>query len=257
MVRSQASLTTIDATGTFSPIRGPTTFLRMEPEARAKPNRTRLRVLLALIVVLTVANTVGDIVGAGLVKTHPLWLIALNSRKRWILLVVPHTDLVPFFLVAVARQLLSDPLYYLIGRWYGDAGARWLEKKMGEGGSFIKLLESGFAKAAWPMVVIFPNPIICMLAGASRMPPALFAVLNLGGTIAAIAIFRSFGDVFGGPIEAVTGFLDEYRWPIIAISFVLFGLNAALSRKKGTSEIESVSSLERELEEEASRPTDD
>ena len=229
----------------------------MAPEVRTKPDRRRLRILLALIVVLTVTNTIGDILAAGLVETHPLWLIALNSRKRWILAVVPHTDLVPFFLVAVARQLLSDPLYYAIGRWYGDAGARWLERKMGEGGSFIKWLESGFAKAAWPMVVIFPNPIICMLAGASGMPPLLFAVLNLGGTIAAIAIFRSFGDVFGGPIEAVTGFLNDYRLPIIALSFVLFGLNALLSRKKGTSEIESVSSLERELDEEASRATDD
>ena len=228
----------------------------MEPAARAQPNRTRLRILLALIVVLTVTNLVGDILAAGLVETHPLWLIALNSRKRWILAVVPHTDLVPFFVVAVVRQLLSDPLYYAIGRWYGDAGARWLERRLGEGGSFIKLLESGFAKAAWPMVVIFPNPIICMLAGASGMPPILFATLNLGGTIAAIAIFRSFGDVFGGPIEAVTGFLNDYRLPIIALSFVLFGLNALLNRKKGHSEIESVSSLERELEEEASRDVD-
>lgn len=215
-----------------------------------------MRILLALIVVLTVTNLIGDILAAGLVETHPLWLIALNSRKRWILAVVPHTDLVPFFIVAVARQLLSDPLYYAIGRWYGDAGARWLERKMGEGGSFIKLLESGFAKAAWPMVVVFPNPIICMLAGASGMPPLLFAVLNLGGTIAAIAIFRSFGDVFGGPIEAVTGFLNDYRLPIIAVSFVLFGLNALVSRKKGTSEITSVSELERELEQEATREPD-
>jgi membrane protein DedA with SNARE-associated domain len=226
------------------------------PSSGPRPNRRRLRILLAIIVGLTAANTFGDIVGAGLVETHPLWLIALNSRKRWILAVVPHTDLAPFFVVAVARQLLSDPLYYAIGRWYGDAGARWLERKLGEGGSFISWLESGFAKAAWPMVVVFPNPIICMLAGASGMPPLLFAALNLGGTVAAIAIFRSFGDVFGAPLRAVTGFLDDYRWPIIAVSFVLFGVNAALNRKKGTSEIESVSALERELEEEASRDAD-
>jgi membrane protein DedA with SNARE-associated domain len=228
----------------------------MEPSRPvAEPNRLRLRLLLGCIVVLTVTNMVGDILAAGLVETHPLWLIALNSRKRWILAVVPHTDLVPFFIVAVARQLLSDPLYYGIGRWYGDAGARWLERKLGEGGTFIRWLESGFAKAAWPMVVLFPNPIICMLAGASGMPPLLFAALNLGGTVAAIAIFRAFGDVFGGPIEAVTGFLNHYRLPIIALSFVLFGLNAVLNRRRGTSEIESVSSLERELEEEAARET--
>jgi membrane protein DedA with SNARE-associated domain len=223
------------------------------PAEPSPANRRRLRILLGLIVVITLTNLVGDILAAGLVETHPLWLIALNSRKRWILAVVPHTDLVPFFIVAVLRQLLSDPLYYAIGRWYGDAGARWLERKMGEGGTVIRWLESGFAKAAWPMVIIVPNPIICMLAGASGMPPLLFFVLNLGGTIAAIAVFRSFGDVFGGPIEGVTGFLNDYRLPIIAISFVLFGLNAVLNRKKGTSELGSVSELESELDEEARR----
>ena len=228
----------------------------MEPGTSAKPNRLRLRILLACIVVLTVTNTLGDILAAGLVEEHPLWLISLNTRKRWILAVVPHTDLVPFFIVAVTRQLLSDPLYYAIGRWYGDAGARWLERKLGEGGTFITWLESGFAKAAWPMVVLFPNPIICMLAGASGMPPLLFGALNLGGTIAAIAIFRSFGDVFGGPIKTVTGFLNDYRLPIIALSFVLFGLNALLNRKKGTSEMTSVTKLERELDEEATREGD-
>jgi len=217
----------------------------------ARPNRTRLRILLAIIVGLTIINAVGDILAAGLVEKHPLWLIALNSRKRWILAVVPHTDVVPFFIVAVARQLLSDPLYYALGRWYGDVGTRWIERKMGEGGSLIRWLEGGFAKAAWPMVVVLPNPIICMMAGASGMSPVLFFVLNLGGTIGAIAIFRTFGDVFGGPIEVVTGFLNDYRLPIIAVSAVLLGANAVLNKRKGTSEL-SVDDMERSLDAAAS-----
>jgi hypothetical protein len=186
---------------------------------RTRPERRRLRLLLGFIVVVTVTNMIGDVLAAGLVEEHPLWLISLNSRKRWILAVVPHTDVAPFFVVAVLRQLLSDPVYYALGRWYGDAGARWIEKKMGEGGSVIRWLESGFAKASWPMV----------------------------------AIFRTFGDVFGGPIGAVTGFLNDYRLPIMAVSFVLVALNFALNKKQGKSELESVSELERELEEEAAR----
>jgi membrane protein DedA with SNARE-associated domain len=219
--------------------------------SRPRPSRTRLRLLLGLIVVITITNMVGDILAAGLVEKHPLWLISLNSRKRWILAVVPHTDVVPFFIIAVMRQLLSDPIYYALGRGYGDAGARWLEKKMGEGGAMIRWLESGFAKASWPMVAIIPNPIICMLAGASGMAPALFYALNLGGTIVSIAVFRSFGDVFGGPISAVTGFLNRWRIPLIALSFVAVAVNLAMNRKKGTSELESVSEMQRELEEEA------
>ena len=223
--------------------------------APPRPDRRRLRILLGLIVVLVVTNAIGDVLTAGLVKSHPLWLLALNSRKRTILLVAPHTDVLPFLVIAVARQLLSDPIYYLLGRWYGDAGTRWLERKMGEGGSFVRLLESGFAKAAWPMVVVFPNPIICMLAGASGMPPVLFAALNLGGTIAAIVAFRYVGDVFGGPITSVTDFLAEYRLPIMAVSFVLVVANLALNRKRGTSELESIDEMERELEAEAGAAT--
>jgi len=218
---------------------------------RWRPPRWALRALLGAIVVITVTNLVGDVVAAGLVETHPLWLISLNSRKRWILAVVPHTDVVPFFIVAVLRQLLSDPIYYVLGRWYGDAGARWIEKKMGEGGTIVRWLETGFAKASWPMVAVFPNHIICMLAGASGMPPLIFVALNVGGTIVAIAVFRTFGDVFGGPIEAVTGFLNDYRWPLIAVSAVLVGLNVVLQRRQGKGELESPAELERELEAEA------
>ena len=86
---------------------------------------------------------------------------------------------------------------------------------------------------------------VCMLAGAAQMPPLVFYALNLGGTIAAIAIFRAFGDVFGGPISAVTGFLNDYRWPLIALSAVLVGLNAISQRRRGSSELESVSELRR------------
>jgi membrane protein DedA with SNARE-associated domain len=220
---------------------------------RWKPPRWALRALLGAIVVITVTNIVGDVLAAGLVETHPLWLIFLNSRKRWILAVVPHTDVVPFFIVAVVRQLLSDPIYYVLGRWYGDAGARWLEKKMGEGGTIVRWLETGFAKASWPMVAIFPNHIICMLAGASGMPPAIFVILNVGGTMVAIGIFRAFGDVFGAPIEAVTGFLNDYRWPLIALSAVFVFLNMALQRRQGRGELESPAELERELEQEVAR----
>lgn len=216
-----------------------------------KPPRWILRTLLGFIVVITVTNTVGDILAPGLVETHPLWLIAMNSRKRWILAVVPHTSFLPFFTVAVIRQLLSDPVYYLLGRWYGDAGARWIEKRMGEGGTIIRWLETGFAKASWPMVAIFPNHIICMLAGASGMPPAIFVILNLGGTMAAIAVFRLFGDVFGAPIEAVTGFLNDYRWPLIGLSFVFVALNAALQRRKGGGLVDTPSDLVEEIEAEA------
>ncbi|HET9442631.1 MAG TPA: VTT domain-containing protein [Acidimicrobiales bacterium] len=218
--------------------------------APTRPGRRRLYLLLAPVLVLTVLAYVGDIFFAGLVEEHPLWLIALNTRKRYLALVVPHTDAWSFFLVGTVRQVISDPLFYLLGRWYGDAGVRWLERKMGESGTMVRWLEQGFAKASWPMVAVVPNALICMLAGASSMPVWLFVLLNVGGTVAAMVILRAFGDVFSSPVESVTGFLSDYRWPIMAVSAVLVVLNVVLNRKRGTSDLESVRAMERELEEE-------
>ncbi len=223
--------------------------METEAEAPSRPSRRRLYLLLVPIVVLTGLAYVGDILAAGLVERHPLWLIALNTRKRYLALVVPHTDPLPFYIVGTLRQVFSDPLFYLLGRWYGDGGVRWLERKMGESGSVVRFMERGFAKASWPMVALFPNALICMLAGASAMPVWLFLVLNVGGTIVAMVVLRAFGNVFGAPLEAITGFLDQYRWQLIALSATLFALNAVLNRRQGKGGLESVRAMERELEE--------
>ena len=223
---------------------------------RRRPSRRRLTLILAPIVVLTALAYVGDIAAAGLVERHPLWLIALNTRKRYLALVVPHTSALSFFVVGTLRQLFSDPLFYLLGCWYGDAGVRWMEKKLGEGGSMIRFMERGFAKASWPMVALFPNSLICILAGASGMPAWLFLLLNLGGTIASMVVLRAFGNVFDAPLSAVTGFLDDYRWYFIALSAVLIGINVITQRREGRSELESVSELERELEAESGPETE-
>jgi membrane protein DedA with SNARE-associated domain len=225
----------------------------MDEAPPARPSRRRLTLLLGPIVVLTALAYVGDFAWAGLVKQHPLWLISLNTRKRYLALVVPHTDPLPYYLVGTIRQVISDPLFFLLGRWYGDAGVRWLERKLGEGGSMVRFMERGFAKASWPMVAIFPNALICMLAGASAMPVWLFFLLNVGGTFVAMVVLRVFGDVFGSPLAAFTGFVNDYRIPIIAVSGVLVAINIITNRKKGTSELESIGELERELEAEAAR----
>ncbi len=186
-----------------------------------------------------------------------MWLISLNTRKRYLALVVPHTDPLPYYLVGTIRQVISDPLFYLLGRWYGDAGVRWLERKMGEGGSMVRFMERGFAKASWPMVAIFPNALICMLAGASSMPVWLFLLLNVGGTFAAMVVLRVTGDVLGSPIAAFTGFVNDYRWPILAVSGVLVAVNIAMNKKRGTSDLGSIDEMERELETEAARDATD
>ncbi len=217
---------------------------------RPAHSRRSLYLVLAPIVVLTALSYVGDALSPTLVNSHPVWLLLLNARKRYLVLASTHIDPVTFFVLGVGRQLLSDPLYFFIGRRYGDAGVRWLERKLGDGAASVSIFEGWFKKAAYPMVAIAPNPIICVLAGASKMKTGVFFALNLTGTIVTIILLRIFGDVFSSPLDGVLGFLRHYQWPLTALSVVLVFVQIVMARRSGTSELESVSTIERELEQE-------
>ena len=216
-----------------------------------KPSYSRrsLYLLLTPIIVLTAVAYVGDALSPTLVNSHPVWLILMNTRKRYLALTSTKIDPVTFFVVGVGRQMIVDPLYFILGRRYGDAGVRWLERKLGDGAAGVTVFEGWFKKAAYPMVAMAPNAIISVLAGASKMKASVFLALNLGGTVVTIIILRLFGDVFSGPLDSVLGFLRRYQWPLTAISIVLVVVQVVMSHKSGKSELESVSSIERELEE--------
>lgn len=211
-------------------------------------SRRSLYLLLTPIVVLTAVAYVGDALAPTLVNSHPVWLILMNTRKRYLALTSTKIDPVTFFVVGVGRQMIVDPLYFILGRRYGDAGVRWLERKLGDGAAGVTMFEGWFKKAAYPMVAIAPNAIISVLAGASKMKASVFLALNLGGTVVTIVILRLFGDVFSGPLDAVLGFLRRFQWPLTALSVVLVIVQIVASRKSGTSELASVSEIERELE---------
>ena len=198
--------------------------------------------------VLTALAYVGDALAPKLAVDHPVWLILLNTRKRYLALTATSIDPVTFFIVGVGRQMIVDPLYFILGRRYGDAGVRWLERKLGDGAAGVTIFEGWFKKAAYPMVAIAPNAIISVLAGASKMKAGVFLALNLGGTVVTIIILRIFGDVFSGPLDGILDFLRRYQWQLTVASVVLVTIQLVMSRKSGRSELASLSEIERELE---------
>ena len=238
-----------DSVAALQPESAPEPEPEPEPEAEAPQySRRSLYLLLTPIVVLTALAYVGDALSPSLAVHHPVWLILLNTRKRYLALVATKIDPVTFFAVGLIRQMMVDPLYFILGRRYGDAGVRWLERKLGEGAAGVTVFEQWFTKAAYPMVAIAPNAIISVLAGASKMKTSVFLALNLGGTVVTLVLLRAFGDVFSGPLDSVLDFLRRYQWQLTIISIVLVAVQVVLSRKAGRSELESVSKLEKELE---------
>ena len=214
-----------------------------------------LPVLLTGVGILLVAANVGNLFYASLVERHPAVLLSLNSTNRVLVGVTNQLDPVTYYGIGFVRLLLADPLFYLLGLFYGDAALRWIERKMGDGAASIIWFEKAFKKARYPIVLIAPNNPVCLLAGATGMPVPVFAALNATGTAARLFLARLFGKAFTAPISAVTGFLDRNRWPILAVSIGLFVLQSML-KKKAPGELGSLAELKEEIDSSDRRPAD-
>jgi membrane protein DedA with SNARE-associated domain len=209
-----------------------------------------LPTLLTGVGILLVASYAGGIFQATLVRRHPAVLLALNSRNAILVLVTNRLDALTYYGIGFVRLVVADPLFYLLGLFYGDASLRWIERKMGDGAASIIWFEKAFHKARYPIVLIAPNNPVCLLAGATSMPVPVFLSLNAAGTVGRLYLARLFGKAFTAPISAVTGFLDRYRWPILALSLAAFALQSLLKRKQGVppGELGSLTELKHEIE---------
>ena len=236
-----------DATVTL--VAEPTQEPAPAPAQRPRPPRWVLPALLTAVGILVVASNVGNLFYATLVERRPALLLTLNSTNRVLVGVTNQLDPLTYYGIGFARLLIADPLFYLLGLFYGDAALRWIERKMGDGAASIVWFEKAFRKARYPIVLIAPNNPVCLLAGATGMRVPVFLALNAIGTIGRLYLARLFGKAFITPISAVTGFLDRYRWPILAISIGLFILQSALKDKRGQppTELAALSDLKQEI----------
>ncbi len=216
----------------------------MRPVERTRPSRRKLQLLIGAIVVLAIAGTTATALTPTLATRHPLLLIMLEARNRNLVL-ARHVEVVPFMLVGIVRRMISDPLYWLLGVWYGDRAIRWIEEKAG-GGALVRVTEQFFAKAAYPMVFLFPGAVVCALAGATGMPFPAFLVTNLAGTVTMVTLLRLTGDALSGPVDAVLRFFDRNLVTTTAVTIALVVLSIVLNRAQGKAEVPSVDELEAE-----------
>ena len=202
-----------------------------EEEARPKPSRRTLILLVAPIIVITSMGFIATAFTPALAARHPLLLIALDARNRFLVL-AREVDIVPFVLVAILRRTFSDPLFYLLGRFYGEGAVRWLEKKAGFG-DLVTVAEKFFQKASYPMVFVFPGAIVCALAGQTGMSPVGFMLTNLAGTLTAILLVRAFSDAISSPVESLLGFFDRNIVVTTIVSVTVVVLSLVLNRYQG------------------------
>src|SRR5207247_20640 len=87
--------------------------------------------LLVSIGISIVAGTVANWLAPLLLTRHPLVLVGLNPRLRYLVLTSSRLPVVPFFAVPLVRLVAIDVLSYLLGRWCGGAVLAWVERRIG------------------------------------------------------------------------------------------------------------------------------
>jgi len=204
------------------------------PDALAEPapwvrpayHRIKLSTLLGIIGVLVVASNVGTILSATLVNDHPVALIALSARIRHLLLAVAAgINPTAYYLVGFVRLLVPAVAFFLLGRWYGDVGLRWLERQAGGMPSTIRWVERAFARLKDLLVVLMPGSnLVCLLAGNAKLAPRRYGVLITVGIVGRLVVFWFLGKALEEPLGVVLDWIQRYQWWIVgafvALTFV-------------------------------------
>ncbi len=186
---------------------GSQTDLANEP-VRRPPPKWLGPTLLAIVIGLYILGIAAGGAAPELLKNHPLTLLALAPRYRWFILTAPRIDVIPYFAVGIARLLASDPVYYMLGWFFGDRAIRFFEDSIGK--PAIDKTREMFLKASTVMALFFAGPIICVLAGAAGMRPRKFFTLNVIGTTVIVTGLRVFSSQLDGVIQPILRFNDKY-----------------------------------------------
>jgi membrane protein DedA with SNARE-associated domain len=224
------------------------------PVPSGPPNRTALMAVVIPLIIMVITSNIAAYFGAGMITERPALVIALGSQIRWLVLAVNHLDPAVFFTIGMLRNLAPDPLFYLLGYWYGDSAVRWMERRIPSMGEVLRQAETHFPRWGRPIVVIWPNNPVCLLAGVARMPVAEFAIFNVVGTAGRLILIKIFGRAFETPINWFLHLLQEYRIPLLVIGGLAFAFTMWNENRKGTSEVRALVDLEEEFD--PRNPTD-
>lgn len=210
-------------------------------------------VLVTLIAASWVLGTVANALAPRLLRDHPLLLVALEPRNRYLLLTAGRVDLIPYLVFATFRRIASDPLYFALGHLYGDRAIGWLADQGGDRSRrFIRWAERVFGRFSHLGVFLFPGIVVCVLAGATGMRVRTFLALNLAGTIVAVVALRVFADQLSEPVTAITEWNDRNAGTLTVATVAIVIAWLAWNRRRGhgeISELRSITELDDDLDE--------
>ena len=218
------------------------------PPERPRPSRRALTLVSIPLIFFVIISYVGDALAPSLVDRHPLVLLLLNARTRNLALITNELDPWTYYGVGFVRLVASDPLFFLLGFWYGDAAVAWMERRTRTWGQLLRQVESWFGKAAYPIVFIAPNNFICLFAGASGMSLRAFILLNTTGTLFRLWLVRVFGRAFESPLDSIVDWIAANRAILLVATVGFVVVSIAMEARTGETEVGSLARLDDELE---------
>ncbi len=216
----------------------------VQPPDRQPPDRRIVSLLVTLVIGFWILGTIANAAAPSLIADHPLVLVALEPRNRYLLLTAGRVDLVPYLLFATFRRVASDPVYFALGAIYGDRSIRWLEDQAGERGArFVRVAERAYRRFSRLAVFFFPGLIVCVLAGATGMKTRVFLAWNIAGTIVAVIALRIFADALEPVVLPITDWIDENQIVLTVISVGAVVGYLGYQRMRGGGEIDAIRDL--------------
>ena len=173
------------------------------------PKPWQRNLVFGTIATTIVMGWIGDALWASLVDTHPLALIALNAKPRYLLLTVNEIQTGVFYAFATVRLVCTKPLVWLVGAWYGPRTMVWAEGRSARGGKVIRWMERHFARFGWAIVLVTSNNVVSLLAGSAGMHLGLYVLLATIGTLVRLWLLDLIGEALTKPIDAVIGFVGD------------------------------------------------
>lgn len=201
----------------------------MSESAVAQPSRPQpagasgapwLIAFVSLVVCTNVANSVF----ARWVTVHPLGLLMLSSRNRYLAFTAIDSGISwwQWAGIGVVRLGAAAFVCHMLGRVYGDRALRWFWKFMGMSENGVRQFERQFDVAEVVLVPLFiGSNLVFVLSGAARSSWRRLVPLFLIGAAGRFALIWWLAHAFESQLRSVVTFLTRYQWPIIGISIAV------------------------------------
>ena len=179
-----------------------------------------------IILTVTIVSKIGDGIGLGLIESYPSFVLVLNANDIHCALTTTTLSIVPWFILATIRRMIEDPLYYWIGRTYRADALSWLKCKIPHAEKLLRGSETHFRRGSYAAIVVNPGMLVCCVAGATRVPPAIYLSLNALGVLLRLIVIRAVCAMFPGQVDAVLNLIQAYL-PIVLSLAVLMSVFSA------------------------------